>query len=32
MLLPMLAVLILIILFPKLFLALPRWWAPDFAE
>jgi TRAP-type C4-dicarboxylate transport system permease large subunit len=32
MLLPMLAVLILIIVWPELFLALPRWWAPDFTD
>jgi tripartite ATP-independent transporter DctM subunit len=32
MLLPMLAVLVLIIVWPDLFLALPRWWAPDFLE
>lgn len=32
MLLPMLAVLILIIVWPDLFLALPRWMVPDFAK
>ncbi len=32
MLLPMLAVLLLIITAPELFLALPKWWVPDFVK